>query len=82
MANTSSRFCGKFGYIIGFMICPVCPSEDKQAPRGRETLASFKKRLRRTALAFPTADVRKMAQAMWSRAKAIIDAKGNDIARD
>ena len=52
------------------------------APRGRETLADFKVRLRRTALATSPAVVRKAVVNMKFRAQKIWDADGGDIARD
>ena len=52
------------------------------APRGRETIAAFKLRLRRVALGTPTAVVRAAVEAMQTRAKMIADARGKDIARD
>ena len=54
----------------------------QSALRGRETVAAFKQRLRRVALATPTSEVRKMLEAVRSRAKAIYEAKGGDIDRD
>ena len=52
------------------------------APKGKETVADFKIRLRKVALATPVAVVRKAVEAMRSRAAAIADAQGGDIARD
>ena len=54
----------------------------KAEPHGKETVAAFKQRLRRVALATPTSDVRKMLEAVRVRAKAIHSAKGGDIERD
>ena len=54
----------------------------KTAPRGRETVVAFKARLRRVAFSTPTSEVRKMVEAVRSRAKAIRDAKGGDIQKD
>ena len=52
------------------------------APKGRETIAAFKMRLKRTALATPKATVRKALIAMRQRAAMICQAKGLDIAQD
>ena len=54
----------------------------ESAPRGRESVASFKARLRRVALGTPSAVVRAAVEAMRSRARRIADAKGTGIARD
>ena len=54
----------------------------ESAPRGRETVESYKMRLRRAALSTPRADVVKMVQCMRKRASAIWSAGGKDIARD
>ena len=55
---------------------------DKTAPRGNESAAAFKSRLRRTALSTSTTTVRAAVEGMRKRAKAIWEAKGKDIARD
>ena len=52
------------------------------APKGRESVATFKKRLRRVALGTPTATVQKAVATMRKRAAMIWEAKGKDIARD
>ena len=52
------------------------------APKGRESIAAFKMRLRHTALTTPKATVRKAVAAMRGRASKICDAKGLNIARD
>jgi hypothetical protein len=54
----------------------------ESAPKGRETVAEFKERLRREALRTPSSVVRSAVESMRSRAKQIADAKGKDIARD
>jgi hypothetical protein len=51
-------------------------------PKGRESVSHFKSRLRRTALRTSPVAVRKMVASMRSRARAIYEADGNDIARD
>ena len=55
---------------------------DKTAPRGNESAAAFKSRLRRTALSTSATTVRAAVEGMRKRAKAIWEAKGKDIARD
>ena len=52
------------------------------APKGNESVAAFKKRLRRVALATPETTVRAAVSAMRTRAAQIWEAKGKDIARD
>jgi hypothetical protein len=52
------------------------------APSGRESVADYKIRLRRTALATPTAYVRKVVGHMKERAKLIWLADGGNIKRD
>ena len=52
------------------------------APKGKETIAAFKIRLRKVALATPVAVVRKAVAAMKTRAAAIADANGGHIKRD
>lgn len=52
------------------------------APDGTETVAEFKRRLRRLALRTPASVVRAAVEAMRTRASAIWEAKGKDIARD
>ena len=55
---------------------------DKCAPKGRESAAVYKARLRRVALRTPTSVVRKAVEAMKKRAQMIYNAGGKDIARD
>lgn len=55
---------------------------DASAPKGKESILAFKKRLRRTALRTPKAAVRKMVAAIKGKAKAIFEAKGGDIGSD
>ena len=52
------------------------------APKGKETIAAFKIRLRKIALATLVAVVRKAVSAMKTRAAAIADASGGHISRD
>lgn len=52
------------------------------APKGRETAAAYKKRLRRTALSTPTTLLRSMLESIRDRAKAVYEANGGDIVRD
>ena len=52
------------------------------APKGRESVATFKKRLRKTALRTSTAAVQKAVEAMRKRAQMIWEADGGHIARD
>ena len=52
------------------------------APKGRESVGAWKKRLRRTALRTPKAEIRKMVARIRSKAKEIYDNKGGDIASD
>ena len=54
----------------------------ERAPKGRESVAAFKKRLRRTALNLPEAIVRKAIGAMPKRIQAVYEAKGQNIACD
>ena len=55
---------------------------DESDPKGRETAMAFKKRLRKTAMATPRADVRKMVACIRSKAQEIFDAQGGSIASD
>jgi hypothetical protein len=55
---------------------------DKQAVKGKETVAAFKARLRRTALRLPRATVEKVVLGMKKRLKAVVAAKGHDISVD
>ena len=55
---------------------------DKCNPRGRESLAAFKARLRRVALRTPKSVVKKAVEAMKKRAQMIYDADGANIERD
>lgn len=52
---------------------------EKTDPAGNESALAFKKRLRLTALRTPKAVVRKMTDAMLTRAQAIYDADGGHI---
>jgi len=52
------------------------------APKGRETIAGFKKRARLVALRTPEAVVRKAFENMKPRIKAVVKAKGGNIERD
>ena len=52
------------------------------APVGNETVIEFKKRLRRVALRTPMRVVRAAVEAMRTRASAIWEAEGKDIAMD
>ena len=52
------------------------------APKGKESVAAFKKRLRRVALGTPAATVHAAVATMRKRANMIWEAKGKDIARD
>ena len=54
----------------------------RKAPKGHETIDSFKRRLRMTALRLLAAIVRKALLAMLGRAKAVVAAKGDSIPRD
>ena len=54
----------------------------ESAPRGRESVADFKLRLRREALRTPSSVVRSAVEAMRMRARKIAEAKGKDIDRD
>ena len=53
-----------------------------RAPAGRESMAAFKLRLRRTALSLPEAVVRKAVDALPKRIQAVVDAKGRSIPCD
>ena len=53
----------------------------KKEPRN-ESIAGYKARLRRTALAIPEEVIHKAVVGIRTRAQAVIDAKGGDIARD
>ena len=55
---------------------------DGCAPRGRESVAAFKKRLRRVALETPAAEVRSAVEGMRKRAQQIWEADGKNIPRD
>ena len=55
---------------------------EKSAPKGRESLAHFKTRLRKTALSTKPSVVERMILAMRGRAQAIWEAGGGDIKRD
>ena len=55
---------------------------DACAPRGKETVAAFKLRLRRVALSTPRAAVRGMIDRMRAKAQEIYDADGGDIRTD
>ena len=50
--------------------------------RGGETVKEYKARLRRVAMGLPEDVIRKAVESMKSRAQAIYDVKGKDIARD
>lgn len=52
---------------------------DTSAPAGNESRAAFKERLRRTAMATPTATVKKALMGMKKRIKAVYDAGGQDV---
>lgn len=54
----------------------------KHKVQGRESVAKFKARLRRTALNLPEAEVLRAVSAMKSRSASIWEAKGKHIARD
>ena len=49
------------------------------APKGKETKAAFKQRLRRAAMATSTRTVRRALLSIKKRAQAIFDADGGDI---
>ena len=51
----------------------------ERAPKGRETVEAYKKRLRRTALRLPKAVVVKALRNMKKRIHAVYQAKGKDI---
>ena len=53
-----------------------------RAPVGRETMAAFKRRLRRTAMSLPEAVVRKAIGALPKRIQAVVDAEGRSIPCD
>ena len=53
----------------------------QDAPK-RETAEEYKQRLRRTAMNIPKAVIKKAIADMRSRARAVVAAKGGDIARD
>ena len=55
---------------------------DASAPKGKEGVSVFKKRLRPTALRTPRSVVHKMVTHIRKRAQDIYDADGHDIARD
>ena len=52
---------------------------DQNAPKGKETKAAFKQRLRRTAMSTSTQTVRRALLSIKKRAQAIFDADGGDI---
>ena len=52
------------------------------APKGKETLGAFKKRLRLVALRTPAETIRKAFANIKPRCKAIVKAKGRDIDMD
>ena len=54
----------------------------KSAPSGRETVDRYKVRLRRTAMRLPTTAVRKAIYDIPTRMRAIVKAKGGNIAKD
>ena len=51
-------------------------------PRGVETVAAYKARLRRTALRLPTRIVRSAVESMPKRMKAVVQARGGNIKCD
>ena len=55
---------------------------DLNEPSGRESIADFKARLRKTALATPKRLVKKACLSMKSRIHDMNKAKGHNIARD
>ena len=55
--------------------------ESSRAPAG-ETVKQYKARLRRVAMRIPEAVIRKALESIKTRAQAIYDAKGKNIARD
>ena len=55
---------------------------DESAPKGRESVDAFKKRLRKAALSTPRAEVRKMSENMKKKAQQIYDAQGGNIPSD
>ena len=52
------------------------------APERVETVAEYKKRLRRTALRLPTSLVTRAVRAMPARMQAVVNAKGYSIKND
>ena len=54
----------------------------KHKTKPKKSMAAFKQRLRRTALAIPSPVIRKAVAGMKKRAKAIYDANSHDIAMD
>ena len=54
----------------------------KNAPKGKETVKAFKKRLRSTALRTPRPEVKKSVVSIRKRIKAVAAAKGGNISID
>ena len=55
---------------------------DKGKSPKKESVSQYKTRLRRTAMAIPEAVIRKAVMSIKTRAKAVVEAKGGDIAAD
>ena len=53
-----------------------------EAPSGRESVAAFKARLRRTALRLPASLVKKAVENIQARAVAVLNANGGNIQAD
>ena len=58
------------------------PQSPRLQTKPKESMAAFKQRLRRTALAIPSPVIRKAVAGMKKRARAIYDANSHDIATD
>ena len=65
-----------------FLWAEVESRMSKNAPSRLETVAGYKARLRRTALAIPTAAVKKAVEDVKARAQAIWDADGGNVPKD
>jgi hypothetical protein len=65
-----------------FMWSEVQRRMDKGKIPKKESVSQYKTRLRRTAMAIPEAVIRKAVMSIKTRAKAVVEAKGGDIAAD
>ena len=76
------RYSPELNPLDYFLWADIDRRMNASAPKGKESKAAFKARLRATAFATPRALVRKAVLQMKPRAKAIYEANGGDITLD